>query len=55
MAASLAWDELSVPYEDPANVCQQIEQSAAWVGFTLNRPMASERSPVFAPNRGLSP
>ena len=54
MSAGLDWDELSVPYEDPTNVCQHMEQSADWVGFTLNRPMAYEPGTVFAYNSGLS-
>jgi CubicO group peptidase (beta-lactamase class C family) len=54
MSAGLDWDELSMPYEDPTNVCQQMEQSADWVGFTLNRPMAYDPGTVFAYNSGLS-
>ena len=54
MAAGLDWDELSVPYEDPTNVCLRMEQSTDWVGFTLNRPMAAEPGTVFAYNSGLS-
>jgi len=54
MSAGLDWDELSMPYEDPANVCKQMEQSADWVSFTLNRPMADEPGTVFAYNSGLS-
>jgi len=54
MSAGLDWDELSVPYEDPANVCQHMEQSADWTRFTLNRPMAYAPGTVFAYNSGLS-
>jgi CubicO group peptidase (beta-lactamase class C family) len=54
MSAGLDWDELSAPYEAPTNVCQRMEQSADWVGFTLNRPMAYEPGTVFAYNSGLS-
>jgi CubicO group peptidase (beta-lactamase class C family) len=54
MSAGLDWDELSMPYEDPTNVCQRMEQSADWIGFTLNRLMAYEPGTVFAYSSGLS-
>ncbi|MBI1853443.1 MAG: serine hydrolase [Planctomycetes bacterium] len=54
MTAGLDWDEISVPYEDPSNVCTRMEASADWVAFTIDRPMIAEPGTTFAYSSGVS-
>jgi CubicO group peptidase (beta-lactamase class C family) len=54
MTAGIAWDEEKVPYTDPANDCAQMEKSADWVRFVLDKPMAAEPGRVFVYNSGAT-
>jgi CubicO group peptidase (beta-lactamase class C family) len=53
MTAGLDWNE-SLPYTNPANTAVMLEESADWVKFTIDRPMAAEPGTVFAYNSGSS-
>ncbi len=54
MTAGLDWDELSVPYTDPANTANQLEASHDWIRFTIDRPMSEEPGTRFNYSSGAS-
>ncbi len=54
MTAGLEWDEVTVPYMDPANACDRMEASADWVQFVINRPMAHEPGSAFEYSSGVT-
>jgi CubicO group peptidase (beta-lactamase class C family) len=53
MTAGLDWNE-SLPYTDPNNAASQMEASADWVQFTIDRPMAEEPGTRFNYSSGES-
>jgi CubicO group peptidase (beta-lactamase class C family) len=53
MTAGLEWNE-DLPYSDPNNTAMQMEPSADWVRFAVDRPMAHEPGTVFAYSSGAS-
>jgi CubicO group peptidase (beta-lactamase class C family) len=53
MTAGIDWNE-SLPYSDPRNAAVQMEASADWVEFTVNRPMAGEPGERFNYSSGAS-
>lgn len=53
MTAGIDWNE-SLPYTDPANSAVQLEKSADWVEFTINRPMSEEPGTRFNYSSGVS-
>lgn len=53
MTAGFDWNE-DLPYSDPNNTAMQMEASADWVQFAINRPMAHEPGAVFAYSSGAS-
>lgn len=53
MTAGLDWNE-GLPYSDPNNAAVQMEASADWIAFTINRPMAEENGQRFNYNSGAS-
>lgn len=53
MSAGLDWNE-GLPYSDPKNTGSQMEASADWVEYTVNRPMAYEPGKQFAYNSGAT-
>jgi CubicO group peptidase (beta-lactamase class C family) len=53
MTAGLDWNE-DVSYNDPNNSCSQMEASADWVEFVINRPMIHEPGSVFSYSCGVS-
>lgn len=52
MTAGFDWNEDD--YADPKNLCGQMEASADWVRFAIDRPMAHEPGKVFRYNSGAS-
>ncbi len=53
MTGGFDWNE-ALPYTDPNNAGSQMEASADWVRFTINRPMAREPGTVFNYSSGES-
>lgn len=53
MTAGIDWDE-DVPYADPKNSCSLMEASNDWIGFVINRPMATEPGSKFVYSSGVS-
>ena len=53
MSAGLDWNE-GLPYTDPNNTGSQMEASADWVEYPINRPMAFEPGKTFAYNSGAT-
>jgi len=53
MTTGIKWDE-SGSYTDPTNLCAAMEQSADWVQFVLNQPMAEEPGKTFFYNSGAT-
>ncbi len=53
MTAGLDWNE-DLPYSDAGNSADQMEASADWVQFVIDRPMAHEPGTVFAYSSGVS-
>jgi CubicO group peptidase (beta-lactamase class C family) len=54
MTAGLMWAETSAPYGNPANTETQMSQSANWVQFVLDRPMAAEPGTTFNYSSGAA-
>lgn len=54
MQAGIAWDEFTVPYEDPRNPVGRMLASSDWVTFVLSQPMARPPAEAFAYNSGVS-
>lgn len=53
MSAGIDWNE-SIPYTDPKNTGSQMEASADWVEYTINRPMAHEPGAKFEYSSGAT-
>jgi CubicO group peptidase (beta-lactamase class C family) len=53
MNAGLDWNELDVPYTDPANHSERMHASTDPAGFLLARPMAGEPGKWWSYNSGL--
>ncbi|MBI4501545.1 MAG: serine hydrolase [Gemmatimonadetes bacterium] len=53
MTAGLDWNE-NLPYSDPNNAASQMEASADWIKFTIDRPMAEEPGTSFNYSSGVS-
>lgn len=53
MTGGFDWNE-QLPYTDPNNAAVQMEASADWVAFTINRPMAREPGTLFNYSSGES-
>lgn len=53
MTGGFDWNE-QLPYTDPNNAAIQMEASADWVAFTINRPMAREPGTLFNYSSGES-
>jgi CubicO group peptidase (beta-lactamase class C family) len=53
MSAGFDWNE-SLPYSDPNNTGSQMEASADWMKYTIDRPMAFEPGSTYAYNSGAT-
>ena len=53
MQSGIDWQE-SIPYEDPANSCIQLEASQDWIQFIIDQPMREEPGTRFDYNSGAS-
>ena len=53
MQSGIDWQE-SIPYEDPANSCIQLEASEDWIQFIIDQPMREEPGTRFDYNSGAS-
>lgn len=53
MTAGIDWNE-DLPNDDPRNSVAQMEASADWVRFVIDRPMAHEPGTVFAYSSGAT-
>ena len=53
MSAGFDWKE-DLPYSDPNNTGIQMEASADWVEYTINRPMSHEPGKVYHYNSGAT-
>ena len=53
MTAGLDWNE-SLPYTDPNNTATGLEESADWIKYTIDRPMATDPGVVFNYNSGAT-
>jgi CubicO group peptidase (beta-lactamase class C family) len=54
MTAGIRWDESTVGYSDPKNSCAAMEQSADWIRYILDQPMAATPSERFVYNSGVT-
>ena len=54
MSSGLQWNESALPYNDPLNDHNLLNQSDDWIEFILSRPMTSSPGSVFNYNSGLS-
>jgi CubicO group peptidase (beta-lactamase class C family) len=54
MRSGLSWNEEDYPYTDPRNDCATMEASKDWVGFVLDRPMATTAGTEFVYNSGIT-
>lgn len=54
MSHGLDWDELSIPYGDPANVVWQMAQSEDWMRFVLSRDVVVDPGQRFRYSSGSS-
>jgi CubicO group peptidase (beta-lactamase class C family) len=54
MRAGFDWDEVSYSYSDLRNNCAAMENSADWVKYVIDRPMAHEPGTVFVYSSGAS-
>ena len=54
MTPGFDWDEFNVPYNHPENDCRLMEESADWVAFVVNRPMAYPPGERFTYSSGVS-
>ena len=54
MTAGIAWDESVVSYTDPENDMRQLVESADWLRFVLEKPMAAAPGTRFAYNGGCT-
>lgn len=54
MTAGIQWDESTVGYSDPRNSCAAMEQSADWIRYILDQPMAAMPSERFVYNSGVT-
>ncbi len=54
MRAGFSWNELGIPYLNPNNPVNDLENSTDWVAFVLNRPMSATPGTVFSYNSGVS-
>jgi len=53
MTAGFEWNE-NISYNDPRNDCSQMEASADWIQYVINKPMAFEAGQTFNYNSGAS-
>lgn len=53
MSGGFDWNE-NLPYTDPKNTASQLEESADWVKFTIDRPMARDPGTLFNYSSGES-
>jgi CubicO group peptidase (beta-lactamase class C family) len=54
MTSGIDWDEDSSPYTDPRNTAAEMERSADWVAYVLDRPMTSTPGDKFVYNSGVT-
>jgi CubicO group peptidase (beta-lactamase class C family) len=54
MTAGIQWEEVALPYSDPANTCALMEASTDWAQFVLDQPMATEPGHTFVYNSGAT-
>ncbi|MBM4188397.1 MAG: serine hydrolase [Gemmatimonadetes bacterium] len=54
MRAGIAWDELSIPYTNPANPVGRMLAADDWLGFVLSQPMAADPGTRYAYSSGVT-
>jgi CubicO group peptidase (beta-lactamase class C family) len=54
MRAGIAWDELSIPYANPANLVGTMLTTRDWAGFVLSQPMAAVPGSRYAYSSGAT-
>jgi len=54
LTSGLDWPEASVPYSSPCNVMGQMMRTSDWVGFVLDRPIATAPGSAFNYSSGAS-
>jgi CubicO group peptidase (beta-lactamase class C family) len=53
MSAGFEWNE-DLPYNDPKNSCDLMEEKNDWIQYVLNQPMAAEPGKTFVYNSGAT-
>jgi CubicO group peptidase (beta-lactamase class C family) len=54
MTTGIQWEEVALPYTDPANSCALMEASKDWTQFVLDQPMAADPGGAFVYNSGAT-
>ena len=52
MRSGFAWDEWTAPLDDARNDCSQLEASEDWIGYVLDKPLATDPGSTFVYNSG---